>query len=181
MVIFETAFLILTAGFIILCLSCLLHEKRASISPTPVLPWVRKKAIAMIAENKAETNKNYRIADLGSGWGGMLLKLARIYPNSKITGYEISPWPRWISKLRSLFHKNITLRNEDFFEYKMNEFDILFCYLSPTHMEKLAEKFDHLPAGKIIISASFAIPGWTPQKTEITRGFVDIPVYLYKT
>ncbi|KXS51512.1 MAG: hypothetical protein AWU57_4106, partial [Marinobacter sp. T13-3] len=55
------------------------------------------------------------VYDLGSGWGGLVIRLAQKYPDRKIVGYEVSlvPW------LVSVFFKKI-LRLGNLEIYKKN-------------------------------------------------------------
>lgn len=155
----------------------LIYEKKAHISPTPVLPIVRRKAMDLLKNMDISARE---IVDLGSGWGGMSLKLANTYPNAHVTGYEISPVPYGFSRLRTLFSKQITITREDFFKKDLGNADIVTCYLSPYHMEKLKSGLADLKKGSVVVSCSFPIEGWEAERTETVRGiFVEIPVYLY--
>lgn len=89
---FETVYSVFMILIFAIIGTSLIYEKKARISPTPVLPNVRKKALGLIPEKFHRTEK-YKIADLGCGWGGLLMALSRKFPESSITGYELSPWP----------------------------------------------------------------------------------------
>ncbi len=155
----------------------LIYEKKARISPTPVLPAVRAKVMAMLdAQNMNPEN----IADLGCGWGGLVLKLQRLYPVSRVTGFEISPLPYWASRLRTTLSSRIDIMRESFFDKDISGNDIVTCYLSPYHMEKLKPQLENLKSGSVVISCSFPIKDWIPVQTEYVRGiFVMIPVFMY--
>ncbi|HPQ51331.1 MAG: class I SAM-dependent methyltransferase [Alphaproteobacteria bacterium] len=157
----------------------LIFEKKSRISPTPVLRHVRTKALSMIPLSFDGAHK-YLIADLGCGWGGCLFALLGKFPQSTITGYEISPFPFALSKIRTFFQKDISVLRENFFEKDLSGLDIVMCYLSPYHMEKLVPQFLTMKSGSAIVSCSFPIKDWIPVKTEYVRGlFVTIPVFLY--
>lgn len=165
---------------LLLIFVCLLYEKKGHISPTPSLPAIRQKAIAMLAEI-TDRKGVYNIADLGSGWGGMLMKLARAYPCSRVTGYEISPFPFLFSRVVSLFFLNrMNVSQQDFWSRDWAGFDIIFCYLSRYHMDRLKENASKLQSGAIIISCSFPIEGWEPKRMESVPVFgMQIPIFLY--
>jgi hypothetical protein len=171
--------LVLLTAFAVV-LSGLWHEKKAGISPTPVLSWVRRRAVRML-KGQIDPGKVHEVADLGCGWGGMTGILASTYPQAHITGYEISPFPYYASKLRSLFFgKRISIRHDNFFERNLSDCDVVFCYLSPQHMEKLKPQLLGLKPGSLVLSCSFPILGWAPIAQEKVWSLVNIPVFLYR-
>lgn len=180
MTLFEIFYSLLMILIFIMIGTSLVYEKRVGISPTPVLLHVRKKAMGLIPSSFDSTG-HYNIADLGCGWGGFLMALSQRFSSSRITGYEVSPWPYWVSKSRAfLFAKNVSVLNENFLEKDMSPFDVVLCYLSPRHMEQLGPMFSELKAGTVVISCSFPIKGWDAERTEYARGlFVTIPIFLY--
>lgn len=159
--------------------SCAYHEKRTKIVPAPTLPWVCKSMIAALKTHASPS----KIAELGSGWGGLSFALARAFPDSQIDGYELSPVPYRFSKIRqALSRRNIRFHKNDFFEQDLSSYDAVICYLSPYHMERLKPKLgSELPSGTIVISNAFPIPGWDPVETRTTKFIIPIPVYVYKT
>lgn len=158
------------------------YEKKTKIGAMPSWSSVGKIALKLIPDNFSKDGQ-YQILDLGSGWGGVLATLSKLFPNSKITGYELSPWPFLYSSVR-LFskRKKIQIMRKDFFDNDISSADIIFCYLSPYHMDKLKEKFATLPDGKCIISCAFPILGWKIDKEDFVHNFfVKTPVFRYIT
>jgi hypothetical protein len=178
----DVIYCIVMIVFFISIFTSIYFEKYTKIVPAPTLSYVRRKALKLIPPNFKREGQ-YNILDLGSGWGGILIALSKLFPQSKITGYELSPFPYIISSLRIYFNKkNIDILREDFFDKDISSADIIFCYLSPYHMEKLKEKFATLPEGKCIISCSFPIKGWKADKQdEINSFFIKIPIFRYIT
>lgn len=165
---------------IALALLCTWYEKKAGIVPAPVLPWVRWAAIRLLQKHVGD-HKVQKIGELGCGWGGMVKLLARRFPQAHITGYEISPAPYVISRLRTCFmRKRVTITRRDFFTDDLSRYDLIFCYLSPRHMEKLKPQLATLKPGSLIVSCSFPIPGWTPLDSVTVWSLVRIPVCLYR-
>lgn len=155
------------------------YEKHLKIGAMPSLPSVGKKAFALIPQDY-KNDGQYKIMDLGSGWGGVLLGLSKLFPNSKIIGYELSPCPFIVSWVRTFFSKDINVSRKNFFEKDISSANIIFCYLSPYHMEQLKEKFSSLPDGTCIISCAFPITGWKIDKEEhIYNFFIKTPMYRY--
>jgi 2-polyprenyl-3-methyl-5-hydroxy-6-metoxy-1,4-benzoquinol methylase len=165
---------------IYLACSCLWHERKARIPPVPVLPHVKRRAIKLALEH-TDATANYKIIDLGCGWGGVMLSLARTYKNAHITGYEISPWPYRFAKLRTLFkRRRIKVTQQDFFTADIADQDLVYCYLHPETIKELRPKFQTLKHGALIISCSFPIPEWTPMATTTLKLPVKLPIYIYK-
>lgn len=135
------------------------------VPPTPTLPHVKRAALSLMPANPTH------IAELGSGWGGVTRAIARKYPTAQITAYELSYLPYLFSKLTA--PKGVSVLRADFMKADLSKYDMLYAYLTPTHMQALKP---HVKSGSVIVSAAFAIDGWTPDaqvKTGIT------PIYRY--
>ncbi len=124
-----------------------------------------------------------KIYELGCGWGGIASLLASRYPHCEVLAFEVSPIP-WlytaiVKRLSRL--PNMTLFWKDFFQESLGDADLIVCYLYPGAMERLKRKFDQeLKPGTVVISNSFAIPGWEPQEVLQVGDFYRTKVYVYK-
>ena len=167
--------------FMVVVIVSLLFETKTHIPPVPTLPWVKLKIITLLCRHRSQDTP-LKIAELGSGWGGVCFSVAKTFPKSHVIGYEISPFPYYYSKIRKLFsRKHVTFTKESFFEADLSEFDVIICYLSPKHMEWLKDKFEtELKPNTLIISNAFPIPDSTPIEEDMTHILVKIPVYIYK-
>jgi hypothetical protein len=175
----TVVYCILTTLFIVVAVASLIDEKRARISPTPTLPAVSRAALKLVALY-THPAKIGHVAELGCGWGGMLLALARAFPHSILTGYELAFWPRLTSRLRTYTRRRrIRVTRRNFFTDDLARFDLVYCYLSPWHMAELKPKLEATRPGTVIVSNAFAIPGWTPAAVEYVEGLVRIPVFVY--
>lgn len=138
-------------------------------------PFVRSKRekIAVMLE-LAEIKINDRVIDAGSGDGTLLLEAAK--RGARGIGIEINPFLVWYSRMRarkSGFAKIISFEKKDFALSSFQKADIVFLYLWPRTVEKLKEKlFRELSPHARIISNSFPIKGWVPEKEKSG-------VYLY--
>lgn len=177
----EILYSLFILGFIIVVLVSLFYERKAHIPPVPTLPWVKNKIITLLLKYQNASDV-LQIAELGSGWGGLCFQMARRFPNGTITGFEISPFPYWTSKLRQFFsRKDVKFSGHDFFQEDLSGYDVIVCYLSFKHMKWLKDKFEEeLKPGTLIISNAFPIPDWEPLETTSTNIFVKIPVYVYR-
>lgn len=124
------------------------------------------------------TGKN--VVDLGSGWGHLVVGMAKKYPGSRVTGYENSLLPF----LFAFFLKgklSLRLLWQDFFKADLTEQDVVLCYLCPYSMKKLAPKFlKELKEGSTIISLVFALPGWKASRVVYANDLYKSPIYFYE-
>lgn len=178
---FEIADAIVIIVMITVILVSLRFEKTSGISSTPVLPWTRRQALSLLKKHSPDHKDVHSIAELGCGWGGMVQKLHAAYPKAQIVGYEVSPLPYYLCKLRFAFtRKTVTILRPSFFDCDLSNFDIVFCYLSPKHMEKLKPQLLNLKKGSMVVSCSFPLTEWKPVEVQSVWSIVRIPVYIYR-
>jgi len=123
------------------------------------------------------------IYELGMGWGGLAIAVARRYPDSKVIGFELSPLPWLIAHMRAMAvaSSNFVCHNRDFLKADLSDAAIVVCYLSSDVLEKLKPKLEReLPVGALVISSTFAVPGWAALDTVIAKDIYRSPVYLYE-
>lgn len=111
-------------------------------------------------------NRTIKMIDIGSGLGDLILNVAKHRPESAFSGIEIAPLPWLISALRALL-----TRSKANFSYKnylnicLQEYDVVFAYLSPVAMPQLWEKASlEMRPGSLLISHEFKIPLVEPYK-----------------
>lgn len=151
---------------------------RLGISPMPS----SKKARDAIVELIESTGKG-PIVDLGSGWGSLLIPLARKYPQRKVVGYEMSliPWCATRLLVRALKLKNIEVYRSNFLTIDFPHSAVLICYLYPAAMEAIAQKLNsENNTASVLISNNFALPSCQPEKTVYLTDFYKSPIYLYR-
>lgn len=156
-----------------------IYQHRMGVSPMPTVPRVRRAMLDHMPDGVTGT-----ILEIGSGWGGIAVALAKKYPDAKVIGLERSPAPLLISRLRRLLHpglKNLSFVNMDFFDYDMKDVDVIACYLSNPHMAKLEPKFSaELKPGALVVSSTFYMPDWKPETVETIEGLYDTKIYVYR-
>jgi hypothetical protein len=162
----------------LIAISVLLNESRAGISPTPTMPGTRRVVLDLLAKY-VDINRPLKVAELGSGWGGLAIKIANRFPLATIIGFEISPWPFILSRVFTSLNKRITISKQDFFDDDWNKYDVLVCYLSPKHMQKIEEKILRLNQKPIVISCAFPMPNSLPTEIITIRQIVNVSVYVY--
>ena len=146
------------------------------------MPSTRKQTQAMISLLPASLRG--RIADVGSGWGTLAIALARHFPECRITGFENSPIPLFVSKLFAKFARtsNLELIRADLLNVSFSDFQGVVCYLHPAGMRKLQTKLQaESPAGTLVICNTFAMAGWTPEKVTKLDDLYHTQIYFYRT
>jgi len=159
-------------------ISVVLTSMKTGVSASPSSSKTYR-AIATAMENSGTGP----IVDLGSGWGTLVVALARKYPHRKVIGYELSfvPW------LFSLICKsvsgldNLILHHRDFLDADLSDASVLTCYLFPRGMVSLEDKLDRENASNVlIVSSSFALPSSEPTKVIRVKDIHRTSVYLYR-
>jgi len=96
------------------------------------------------------------IYDLGSGWGSMVIALARAFPRARIKGIEMSPVPYWVARIRTRTLHNVSLQRGDFRRGDFRDADAVTCYLMISPMPKLAALLDRqLEPGTPVVALTF--------------------------
>jgi len=96
------------------------------------------------------------VYDLGSGWGSLVIALARAFPDAQVRGIEISPLAYWVSRLRARNLPNVVLRRGNFYAGDLTDAQAVTCYLMIETMPKLASFLDRaLAPGTPVVSLSF--------------------------
>jgi len=149
---------------------------RVGMSPMPSSAKATRAILDLIPGNAGE-----RIAELGSGWGGLALAVTSHRPEAHVMAYELSllPWMWSIGVARLMGRQEIEFVRRDFFDADLSETDVVLCYLFPGAMERLAEPLTHLKAGSVIISNTFRLPGWQPDEVVELDDLYRTRVYRY--
>ncbi len=159
-------------------LSVLVSAIRLGIGPVPSSRAAQPVILQLVGYDVTGT-----IFELGAGWGGLALALARHCPNAKVVAVEASLIPALFCRLRFRFSgcDNVSLKRENFFETQLTGAQVVVCYLFRGAMKKLEPKFEHeLPAGGRVISFTFALPSRKPAQLRHASDLYRSPVYAYE-
>ncbi|BBP00492.1 class I SAM-dependent methyltransferase [Sulfuriferula nivalis] len=120
------------------------------------------------------------IIDVGSGLGGLVLHLAKNYPNCQVVGVELSWLPWLFSWLRGYFsHSNARFLRVDYMTLDFAQFDVVFAYLSPAAMPALWYKARaEMRPGAILLSNEFVVPEH-PADITIQTEQMRTPLYAW--
>ncbi len=121
------------------------------------------------------------LVDIGCGDGRVLRGAGRRY-GVRAVGFEVNPVAYALARLRTLGMKKVEIRYGDFWKADIREADVLFCYLFPDVMGRVADKLaEELRPGVRVASCNFPLPGWQP--LEVVRPDSSLhgdPIYLYR-
>lgn len=105
-----------------------------------------------------------RFVDLGCGTGGLLVRLARRFPETGFVGVETAPLLFLLAWLRCLPLRNCSVRYQSLWRTDLGTFDLAYCFLSPEPMPRLWEKaVREMRCGSWLVSNTFEVPGVVPQ------------------
>ena len=151
------------------------------IGPVPTNRWVKERVISGLPESISGD-----VFDLGAGWGGVSLSLAKAYPTNKIIAVE-NALPVWMfcwlrvkvwEKLGEV--NNLEVRLGDINSTDLCNAGLVYCYLYPGAMKKLSSRLQELSPGCVVISNTFSIPGFEPDSRVQASDIWKSQIYCYR-
>lgn len=122
-----------------------------------------------------------RMLDLGCGSGSLLRQLARQRPDCVFFGIEHAPLPWLWARLGASGLDNVTISLGNFWGARLNQFDLVYAFLSPVPMERLWNKARaEMRPGSQLISNSFAIPDSQPICVVTVADRRNTRLYVYR-
>ena len=120
------------------------------------------------------------LVDLGCGDGRVLREAHKRY-GVRTVGYEINPLAYLNARLFSFGLNKIKIRRQNFWKADLSEADVVFCYLYPDVMKRLAAKLAAgLKPGAIVVSSNFSLPGFLPSRVlRLEHNLHSDPMYVY--
>jgi len=101
---------------------------------------LKKMVLAEISQQLEKVPDGQKIVDLGSGWGTLLLPLAKKFPQHQFIGLERAFTPFHISCIRARKIPNLQFLREDFFSYNLEQINIVLMFLIGFMMPRVTEK-----------------------------------------
>ena len=126
-------------------------------------------------------NQGELFVDLGCG-DGRVLRAARSRYAVKTVGVEVNPLAYVTARVMSMGIRGIRIRWRSFWPMDLGDADVVFCYLFPDVMQKLARKMEkELRPGARVVSCNFPLPGWHSEEVLYpdSSRHVD-PIYIYR-
>ena len=139
----------------------------------------RKKIAAII--DAVPMKADQRLVDLGCGDGRVLREAQRRY-GVRTIGYEINPLAYLKARLFSFGCSNIKIKRQNFWDADLSGADVVFCYLYPDVMKRLADKLKTgLKPGATVVSSNFPLPEFNPSKVlRLQNSLHNDPMYVYR-
>lgn len=149
-----------------------------------------KPEIIISALELAELKPHEVLIDLGSGDGRVLRTAVQAFHCAKAVGYEIAPFPRLVSFLKTfrlprVLARRISVRNTSVEEARLENADVIYLYLLPELINRISHdlrEWKELNKNKRIVSVVFPIPGMKAKKIrEVYHKTFGkkVPIYLY--
>lgn len=146
----------------------------------PSSSQARNAILSLMEDTDSESGPVY---ELGSGWGGLALKLAKKFPDRSIIAFEVSlvPWLVSVFLQKALGIGNLKIYRKSFLKADLSGAEILICYLHTQGMLQVADKLkDAEPGNRFLISSTFALPGYSVDRSVQINDFYCSPVYRYR-
>jgi len=159
-------------------ISIVFTSLQVGISPMPSSRKAQEAIISAIPQNIEGL-----IFDLGSGWGNVVLPIARSFPLATIRGVEVSLIPWAVSKIRASLsgHSNLVIERGNFQDISLESAEVVICYLYSGGMTFLEAKFEkELKPNTLIISNTFRLTGWEPEEVITLDDIHQTPIYRYR-
>jgi hypothetical protein len=170
--------IVVVVAILVVGLSIAWSTARVGISPTPSSGKARDAMIELMADTGTGP-----VYDLGSGWGGLVIRLAKKYPERKIVGYEVSlvPWLVSVFFTKIVGLPNLKIYRRNFLRADLSGADVLVCFLHPEGMRQIAQKLAAEEGfNGFLISNYFAFPSCPPEKSLQINDFYKSPMYRYR-
>lgn len=113
-----------------------------------------------LSERMGDQSADFRFVDLGCGFAGTLVHLARDYPQARLVGVETAPLVFLGAWLRCLPRRNCQVRYRSLWREDLALYDVAYCFLSPAPMAELWGKVRmQMRPGSLLVSNTFEVPG----------------------
>ena len=123
-----------------------------------------------------------RILELGAGWGGIAIMLARQYPGNQIIAVENCP-PVWLAcwlRAKVAGTSNLQVKMGNIYQEDLEKVALIYCYLFPGAMKKLLTRLQFMQPGGIVISNTFSLPGVEPERVSLANDVWRSRLYFYR-
>lgn len=132
-------------------------------------------------EGIVEKEQPHKFIELGAGVGSVAVRLADYRASMLVDAYELAPIPWLITRLRSRKRPNLHVYRRSFWNCDLGGYQVVYAFLSPNPMPRLAEKIKReMRPGSLFIASSFPVPGWTPEVIRPIQDRRRTRLYCYR-
>ncbi len=136
------------------------------------VPFVKtpKNLVKLVLDN-LELKGNVRVVELGCGDARFLRAAEKQCSKCNLIGYEVSFVAYLSAQVRIFFQRSkVQVKLKSFYRQDLSQADLIYCYLWPSIMAKLAPKLEkELKPGAQVVSLAFPIKTWKPYKVIDTK------------
>jgi protein-L-isoaspartate O-methyltransferase len=151
---------------------------RIGAPPLPSSPAMQAAMLSLLPEAK-----HCVALEVGAGWGGLAVAMARSRPTWDVTAVEQARVPYAFCRLRQrLFGpSNLTVVYGNGLEALFENADVVTCYLLPETMLLLRDRLETTGRpGGVLVSAAFGMRGWAAEKTIRLEDLYRTEVFRYR-
>jgi precorrin-6B methylase 2 len=160
-------------------LSLLIYQAKTGV---PAVPSTSAEiAVVVSLLRTVGLPEHARLYELGCGWGSMAVGLARAFPQATIVGFEISPLPYLVARMRAVRQKNVIIRRRDFRREQIQGADGIVVYLGIRAISRLALQLDTaVQPGTKVVTLCFSFRDRNPTAVTRVRGLGGVAgLYLW--
>lgn len=122
-------------------------------------------AVSFALADLLERQQAVSCVDIGAGIGTVVVPLADALPTVSVAAWEKAPLPWLIAAWRCRHRRNVQVLRRSLWDCDLGEYDLVFAFLSPLVMSRLAEKArQEMRPGSLLVSSSFPIIEWSPEQ-----------------
>ena len=110
--------------------------------------------------------------ELGAGWGGLVVAVARARPTWRVVAWEAAwvPFAFLWARRRIFGPRNLSVRRGDWMQAPLDQADVLTAYLLPDAMLRLRDALEARGRpGAWLLSVHFGVRGWNPDRGTVLR------------
>lgn len=142
----------------VVCFSLLVFQAFTGVPSVSATGSEAGDVVALLRQ--ANVVEHATLYELGCGWGKLVAALAEAFPQARIIGVELSPFPYWVARWRTRRFPNVSLRRGNLFKCDLRDANAVTSYLMAKPTQKLAEFLDdNLKEGTPVVALSFWFRG----------------------
>ena len=126
-------------------------------------------------------NQAFHFIDLGCGYAGLLLFLAKIHPQATFEGIEVAPLPALLARIRALICgcSNLKIKWGSFWKINFAKYNYIYAFLAPDPMPQLWQKVSTERQQGVLLVNSFPVPAKAQEEIQVADER-NCKLFIYK-